>query len=208
MKHINGLYQVKHKQYSTFEYNSPMRVKICEIEIELETSLPAVEKEWKEIFASHLFQSSDSPQIQISASPINQAPTTNEYYHHQTFDSHEGRYSISRDNSDNVRLEIASGSIICFNPRRKNNRVQGSLYLANQHITNCQTEDITFTLLAPLLRLFSIYIVHAFGIVDQVTQEALLLVGPPGSGKTTSGLTLYKEEWQFLGNDAIFLSCN
>ena len=185
-----------------------MRVKICEIEIELKSDIPAIRQEWQEIFANHQATSAaikTNPQIIITALPIDKAQNTSKFHNIQTYKTQYGTYSFSQ-NQQQIRLVTASGAILIFESNSQNIPSHAQMFLTKQIIDNGQIEDITFTLLAPLLRNSSIYIVHAFGAVHPVTNEALLLIGPSGSGKTTSGLSLIEDGWSFLGNDAIFLS--
>lgn len=64
-------------------------------------------------------------------------------------------------------------------------------------------EDVLFIALAPLLRRCGYYLTHAFGAVRGDT--AVLVVGPMGSGKTTTGLRLLLDGWHLLSNDAVLL---
>lgn len=64
-------------------------------------------------------------------------------------------------------------------------------------------EDYIFSSLAPSLRQRGLYMVHAFAAVDN--DSALLLVGEPGSGKTTTGLSLISHGWRYLANDVVLI---
>jgi hypothetical protein len=64
-------------------------------------------------------------------------------------------------------------------------------------------EDMTITSLAPLLRRRGYYLIHAFSLSRH--GRALLLSGPTGCGKTTSGLALLRAGWSYLGNDVALL---
>lgn len=71
-------------------------------------------------------------------------------------------------------------------------------------VANGRLEDILYTSLAPALRRRGIVLVHAFGVVKD--GRSLLLVGAPGSGKTTAGVALLQSGWALLGNDVILLT--
>lgn len=58
--------------------------------------------------------------------------------------------------------------------------------------------------LALLLRDWSIFPVHGFSAAWK--NQAALLVGAPGCGKTTAGLALVRRKWGFLANDLSLLS--
>lgn len=64
-------------------------------------------------------------------------------------------------------------------------------------------EDVVMFALAPYLRRNSFFLVHAFAAA--FNDEAVLFVGSSGSGKTTTGLRLLADGWQFLANDVAFL---
>ena len=64
-------------------------------------------------------------------------------------------------------------------------------------------EDLTLIALAPFLRRRGFYMLHAFAAARET---AVLLCGPPGSGKTTIGLALVNKGWRYLANDAALLS--
>ncbi|MEM9773261.1 MAG: hypothetical protein AAF902_01680 [Chloroflexota bacterium] len=187
-----------------------MRVKICEIEVELESKIPAVCQEWQEIFVNHVCHppNTQPPHIKIRANAIEEAPSITSFKNHQTFHSDDGTYSRSQSEENQTRLDLASGAIILFGHSRSKDFDRGELFLPKKLIQNGQVEDVTFALLAPIFRKFDIYIIHAFGAVHPYQPEAVLIIGPSGSGKTTSGLSLIEDGWHFLGNDAIFLSKN
>lgn len=187
-----------------------MHVKICGIEVELKSKIPAVCQEWQEIFANHLSQSQITPaaQIKITAALINEAPPTKAFSNQKIFHSADGSYTRSQNDQNQTRLNLASGAVIIFDRPNKDSPLHGELFVSQALIHNGQLEDVTLTLLAPLFRKKNIFIVHAFGAVHPTQQKALLIVGPSGSGKTTTGLSLIEEGWHFLGNDAIFLSQN
>lgn len=65
-------------------------------------------------------------------------------------------------------------------------------------------EDITFTSLAPVLRRRGYYLVHAFAASKE--RRCAMLIGPTGSGKTTTGLALLLQGWQLLANDVLLLA--
>lgn len=64
-------------------------------------------------------------------------------------------------------------------------------------------EDVTMVSLAPVLRGFGYYLVHASGAT--YANGAILFVGRSGSGKTTTCLNLVLQDWELLSNDVIML---
>jgi hypothetical protein len=65
-------------------------------------------------------------------------------------------------------------------------------------------EDITYTSLAPLLRREGTYLLHA--AAARRGDDAVLLVGASGSGKTTAALALMVAGWQLYANDIIAIT--
>ena len=71
-------------------------------------------------------------------------------------------------------------------------------------LTNGRLEDILYTSLASILRRRGIYLVHAFAA--EKNGRCVLIVGPPGSGKTTAGLSLLQAGWHHLSNDVTLIT--
>ena len=190
-----------------------MQVKLCKIPIQLNTVTPAIQSDWNDIFVLHKLQKgTDQPKIFITAYPIDLAPPINENDITSTFKSPNGSYSLASTADGRSMLTLASGAIICLpnlnQPFDLAKPISAEMFVSQEIIEKGQIEDVTFTLLAPLLRRFGIFIVHAFGAVHPTKPIAALIIGRSGQGKTTTGLALIKEGWRFLGNDAILLSKN
>ncbi len=65
-------------------------------------------------------------------------------------------------------------------------------------------EDLVFASLAPMMRQHSTFMIHAFAAAKD--NRAVLLVGPTGCGKTTTGLRLCANGWGYLANDVVILN--
>lgn len=65
-------------------------------------------------------------------------------------------------------------------------------------------DDMVIILLGPLLRRRGFFSLHAFAAALQ--DQAVLLVGDIGTGKTTSGLSLLDGGWNLVSNDSPLLS--
>jgi len=61
-------------------------------------------------------------------------------------------------------------------------------------------EDMLAIALSPYLRRRGLYLIHAFAAA--LEDQAVLLVGDIGSGKTTTGLSLLNRGWKLLANDS------
>ncbi len=188
-----------------------MNISLCNIPIQLKTQISAVEQEWADIFACHQTEATN-PTITIEAHPLDQAPSHDPSLSIRMFNSESGSYSLATSADGTSTLSLASGAVLVFSnlgdSKLTDTTTTAQLYISDRHIKAGQTEDITLTILAPLLRRLSIYIVHAFGVAHPTKDCVSLIIGPSGSGKTTSGLFLLKNGWRYLGNDAIFLSEN
>lgn len=65
-------------------------------------------------------------------------------------------------------------------------------------------EDMLIIGLAPLLRRRGLFTIHAFAAARN--DQAVLLVGGMGAGKTTTGISLLRAGWSLLSNDSPLLS--
>ena len=75
--------------------------------------------------------------------------------------------------------------------------------IARELLRSGRLEDILFTGLAPFLRRRGYFLAHAFAAAR--SGQAVLLVGPSNSGKTTAGLSLISDGWGYLANDVVLL---
>ncbi len=186
-----------------------MYASICNITLQLETAIPAIQQEWEEIFACHMMAKM-APQISIHAESLDQAPSADPQKSQQIFNAEFGTYTLAETTDGRSHLTLASGAIICLpnitQPWPDGNPIKASLYISAEMIDHGQTEDVTLTLLAPIMRRFGIYMIHAFGVAHPTKNAALLIIGRSGQGKTTTGLYLIKEKWRYFSNDAVFLS--
>ena len=65
-------------------------------------------------------------------------------------------------------------------------------------------DDMIIILLGPLLRRRGLFSIHAFAAARH--DQAVLLVGDIGAGKTTTGLALLDAGWRLISNDSPLLS--
>jgi hypothetical protein len=65
-------------------------------------------------------------------------------------------------------------------------------------------EDLIAIGLSPHLRRQGLFLIHAFAAVQN--NQAVLLVGSIGAGKTTTGMSLLDAGWQLLSNDSPILN--
>jgi hypothetical protein len=65
-------------------------------------------------------------------------------------------------------------------------------------------EDLVAIGLSPHLRRRGLFLIHAFAAVHN--NQAVLLVGSIGAGKTTTGMSLLDAGWQLLSNDSPILN--
>lgn len=77
------------------------------------------------------------------------------------------------------------------------------IWVRKKALADGSLEDVTMFALAPFLRRKKSFLVHAFTVAHE--GGATLLVGTSGSGKTTTGLSLWADNWVFLANDVTLL---
>lgn len=189
-----------------------MNVTLCNIPIQLKTTLNQVLTEWKSIFALHQSEPC-APQIVLEIFPIDQAPEQDPNVSVRMFNDGETSYSLAYSADGPSQLSIANQAVLLL-PEihcshyyyERNGPLIVQAFVSENHILHHQIEDITLTALAPMLRRFGIYMVHAFGAGHPTQNQAILIIGPSGAGKTTTGLFLINEGWQYIGNDVVLLT--
>lgn len=95
----------------------------------------------------------------------------------------------------------SAGTIVFSRPAQVEldfQRRRATIHLTPDTVDDGNLEDITLAAVTPLLRRLELYIVHAFAVE---LGSAVLISGPTGSGKTTTGLALMQGGWRYLAND-------
>ena len=184
-----------------------------EIPIQLNTDIPDVYADWNDIFILHQHHEENvQSNVIIHASLLDETPLKDTCRPTVNFESSNGSYSLAYTTDGRSMLTVASGAVLCLpdlnQPFNFLEPISADMFVTQDIIEMGQIEDVTFTLLAPILRRYNIFIVHAFGVTHPTKPVATLIIGGSGQGKTTTGLSLINEGWRFLGNDAIFLSKN
>jgi hypothetical protein len=110
----------------------------------------------------------------------------------------QGRRVRYTKNEGGGFLDLARPASIRFNFSESEARITFTQELLNAG----NLEDLTLIALAPFLRRRGTFLLHAFAAARDT---AVLLCGPPGSGKTTTGLALLQKGWRYLANDAALL---
>lgn len=169
-------------------------VTLATIPIQLLTPDDVIASGWHFIFGSHFCEPTAVSPLRVSFSIDQTLP-----HKPATFDFEDKAvgFGLTHQN-DKIIFCFQAGAWVEVDLEKK--AINGRLTLQSlPHL-----EDMTTIALAPLLRRQGIFLLHAFGIARQ--QEAVLFVGPTGSGKTTAGLALVLNGWQLLGNDLIMLT--
>ena len=183
-----------------------MIIELGRVSVQLLSNDPGVAAEWLSLFASavspkpaaavtlHLnvtstpqaWQQIDAVHTILETEPIFEDDSA----HLSVFVPENGRFLLTFHDGAVIRVDVQTAQI------------EG--WLHDRLVGNGRLEDLTYTALAPILRRYGFYLVHAFGAAKN--GRCVLFVGPPHSGKTTAGLSLLQQGWQMLGNDVILLN--
>lgn len=93
----------------------------------------------------------------------------------------------------NIRLESK--------PQQNTHNIE--IWIEERFLSTGLLEDLLFTSIAPIFRRQEFYFIHAFAVT--YGNNALVLVGPSGAGKTTCGLALVVNGWGYLSNDVTMI---
>jgi hypothetical protein len=103
--------------------------------------------------------------------------------------------------SDSYLLSFHNGGLVQLPAESERSySIQG--YVTSDLLRYGRLKDLLFTSISPFLRRQEYYLAHASAAAKD---GALLFVGPPGSGKTTTLLNLLMDGWHYLGNDTLLL---
>ncbi len=153
---------------------------------------PVVHKLLSHFFALGAAAEQDNVKLQLHAEPLPDKFGHTVYQAEAlTVTRHETGFNLSCGAS---QLQITPG------------KARAHCFLAPDFDTHSPFEQREFFLLGllMLLRPCGRYGLHARGLERDGT--GLLLVGSSGSGKTTTSLTLIRQGWQYLSDDAVLLS--
>jgi hypothetical protein len=180
-----------------------MRFALHRLVIELAGEAEPLRRGWSLIWAG--WPQADinpSPDVSLHLKLVDSLPPlpSSEPY----FRDGSGILSVYRGAEQNTAvLHYLDGALVTVPLGTPTGPVQIEGAVTELALRNGRLEDVTFTSLAPLLRRYGYYLLHAFAVVKE--DHCILLVGPSGSGKTTTGLHLLEQGWQLLANDVVLL---
>lgn len=178
-----------------------MLLRLADTDVQFQSESSQIWSSWRHIFGDALGASARASAVRIwlqleLTSSLRLPPDGNLVYR----DAQE-IVDVYRQASGALTLHFRQGALVHLSPNRRD-RAHG---VVTRHICDHgQLEDVTYTAIAPLLRRRNHYLLHAAAISR--SRDAVLLVGPTQSGKTTTGLALLLSGWQHLGSDVVLLS--
>ena len=146
------------------------------------------------------------PQIHLAAAVVGylQPPPETKPSYEEPKESRKKRLMRYYETENGGFLDLARPAQIVFNFEKSTTQIK----LTRPVLDAGNLEDLTLIALAPFLRRRGIFITHAFAAVRPLAEApdaAVLICGPPGSGKTSTGLALLDQGFGFLANDAALL---
>lgn len=183
-----------------------MLLQLHHMRVLLESGDETIRQQWQALFGSWLQHSSGSVdmKLRLRMQPaLPHLPETEPFFQ----DTHPlrdgtGILSVYRHPGGNVLLHFLDGALVKV-PLVPHPAPTADGIVVPHAIEYGRFEDITFTSLAPLLRRQGYFLVHAFAASKE--GRCALIIGPTGSGKTTTGLALVLNGWALLANDIVLL---
>ncbi len=183
-----------------------MLLKLHRLWIGLESADEAVLQQWQALFENWLHSPSQLPhmRLRLDMQPhLPALPDSAPFFQ----DSHAlqddvGILAVYRQRGGDVLLHYLDGALVRV-PLNIHQEPTAEGIITPKAMQYGRFEDITFTSLAPLLRRQRYFLVHAFAASKD--GQCALIVGPTGSGKTTTGLALILQGWQLISNDIVLL---
>jgi hypothetical protein len=188
-----------------------MRALVHNLLLEFQSNQPQVLGGWRQIFDLEIEAAAGNPdlttpQIRVAAAVVEdleRPPETRPAYEEPDSSDQKRRLRYYETGSGGF-LDLARPAQISFNFESSTAKIT----LTRQVLDAGSLEDLTIIALAPFLRRRGIFVAHAFCAAKTsaiARGAAVLFCGPPGSGKTTTGLALLDQGWSFLANDAALL---
>jgi hypothetical protein len=181
-----------------------MRALLQNLLLVLDTNNRQVQDGWKTIFDHEIKAAAGRPEspsdirlAAVVASDLPQSPNRLPSYEESSTREPRRRVHYTQIEGGGF-LYLARPASIRFNFTESEARISFTQELLDAG----NLEDLTLIALAPFLRRHGTFLLHAFAAARDT---AVLLCGPPGSGKTATGLALLEQGWRYLANDAALL---
>ena len=186
-----------------------MHIRFNNIHVQLTSPDSRIQAQWARIFAGWPPANSQSPDIVLDlelVDTLTNVPTNPPFFsdsHH--YPGNNGILNVYQAQEERVLLHFLGGALVnvLLKPHLSTEPVTAMGTITPNVFRDGRFLDITYTSLAPLFRRHGYFMVHAFAAVQN--GRAILVVGPTGSGKTTTGLSLILAGWQLLCNDVLLI---
>lgn len=182
-----------------------MDVHLHQFCVHLQSEADAVQRYWQRLFRGWWGDDASTTQAQLHLALVDALPALPGlppfFVDAEVLPDGIGVLSVYKWETAAVLLHYLEGAMVRVPLTEKRPFLTGTVL--PQALRYGRLEDITFTSLAPCLRRYGYFLVHAFGVGKD--GRCLLLVGPSGSGKTTTGLSLVLAGWELLANDILLI---
>lgn len=184
-----------------------MRLHLHELTIGLRSNDPRVLAGWQRLFSGWLQDGTAAGADLLLTLDLVDAlppqPATEPLFADSAQPLDERILTVYAAGPERVRLHFLDGALVTV-PLAGGQEETVTGLLLPELVDSGRFEDVIYTSLAPLLRRRGYFLVHAFAAASPDGQ-AVLLVGPTHSGKTTAGLSLLLDGWRLLANDVVLL---
>lgn len=186
----------------------PLNLTLGSVHVRLETTSPLVAAEWQLLFADHSDPVPADPDIVlrlVEQPALPSVPGSAPLFVDRDFDfpDNVGALSVYADAADDLWLHFRDGALVRVWHAGGDGPLVADGIITTAIVRYGRFEDVTFVALAPLLRRFEHYLLHASAAA--LDGRAALFIGRSGSGKTTTCLNLVTHGWHLLANDVVLL---
>lgn len=189
-------------------YKTTWRPRDGRIAVKLKSKTAAIQNYWDKLLRGYPHDQPAAATAEITlelevAEQIPPLPRAAPLFVDQRFETADfGNVSVYEgEQPQQLKLSFSNGAVVDLTLTRP---LRACGVVNRLMVHSSRFEDTLFTTLAPLLRRYDLYFVHAFGAT--INGQGVLIVGPSGSGKTTTGLRLMLEGWSLLANDGVMFT--